>query len=286
MWRTSERSRRLWCVANVVGLVLVLGYGATFTLSIVVLGTSPSQTYVEEWAPTWVVGAAAGLLTGLLAGRYDRRYLPWTAALMLAGVLASSMVGSSFLGLPFVSVAPPLAVSLVLHARSGRGRSREPAGRRRVWIGVVVTASTLAVAGAATAYVVVGSRPTPLYEAMRGDPMAADRLPGMAVRHDLSTDRTTFFGVSLPEVSRVWTITDGATRTHKLGELAGLAERSGWTPGPDPRYCGWRKVVDGYPMCLVLRPGVEASDVIVEINHDGALTTSGGPFDASRQERP
>ena len=287
MWRTSQRSRRLWCVLNVVGLILVLGFAGAITLAMLAFGTDHSRTPVDEWALTWVVGAAAGLLTVLIVGRYDPRYRPWTAALMLAGVVASTMSGMTVLGVPFLAVALLLAASLVLHARTGRHRARVHAGRGRVWTGVVVTGSTLAVVGAATAYVVVGSRPTPGYEAMQADPMAADRLPGMAVRYDSSQDRTTSFGMtSGAEVSRVWTITDATTRSSKLEELAILAGRSGWSPSPDTSYCGWRKVVDGYPMCLVLRPGVEADEVIIEITHDDTGGVGADPSEAPGQERP
>jgi hypothetical protein len=255
-------------VLNVVGLVVVLGCGGAFTLLIVLVGTDHSQTYVDEWAPRWAVGAVAGLLTGLLAGRYDRRYLPWTAALMLAGVMAASLAGLSYFGVPLVPVAPLLAASVVLHARTGRDTSRTPRARRQLWTGVLVTVSVLAVVGGATAFVAVGSRSTPVYDAMRADPMASEGLPGMDVRFDYSKDRTTPFGMpSAAQVKRLWSITDGSTQADKLAQLEGLAVRSGWTEGPDPVFCGWQKVIDGISLCLVLRSGLQANEVWVEMTH-------------------
>ena len=90
----EDGRRQLWLALNVVGLVLVVGYGGAFTLLVVLLGTDHSESFVDEWAPRWAVGAAVGLLTALLAGRYDRRYLPWTAGLGLAGLLGASLAGA------------------------------------------------------------------------------------------------------------------------------------------------------------------------------------------------
>lgn len=263
---TTDSSHQLWCVLNILGLILVLGYGGLFTLFVVVVGTDHGEAYADEWAPRWAIGAVAGLLTGLLAGRYDRRYLPWTAALMLAGVMAASLAGGSYRGVPLVPAAPLLAASVVLHARTRRDSSPVPAVRRQMWTGLLVTVTTLIIVGAATVHVALASRSTPLYDAMRADPMATDELPGMVVRFDFSKDQTTPFGIpSAAGVSRLWTITDGSTQTDKLDEVEDLAVQFGWTEGPDPMFCGWQKVVDGYSLCLVIRPGVETGEVIVDL---------------------
>src|SRR4051794_35672319 len=153
------------------------------------MSTDHSETYVDEWGVRWAIGGSAGLLTALLAIRYDR-YLAWTAALMLAGALSAAASALSYRGVPIASVAPLVAASMVLRARSQRHRSPVPTVRRQRWTGLLVTVPILLLVGAAATYVHLASRSTPLYDAMRAEPMGADTLPGMTVRSDFSEDQT------------------------------------------------------------------------------------------------
>ncbi|WP_243058392.1 hypothetical protein [Nocardioides sp. SR21] len=143
-------------------------------------------------------------------------------------------------------------------------RNRLPV--RLIVLGVV---AVLVVTGAAAAFAVLRSEPSPLYDAMRSDPMASEELPGMEIEYDRSSDRTEPLGIPSPAtVDRSWTITDGTTEPEKLAELAHLAQTSGWRRGPDPVFCGWQKSVDGQDLCLVIRSGVGEGVVLVEISED------------------
>ncbi|NPC96512.1 hypothetical protein [Nocardioides sp. zg-DK7169] len=262
-----EIPRRLWGALNAVMALLVVGYGAAFTVLVVGLGTDHGETVAQDWLWPWGLGALGGLATALLAGRHDRRYLPWTAPLALAGACAFTGVNLDLGPLPAL-LAVLVAVSVVWHASTGRHAERR-APRHALLTGVLATVVALSVVGAAAGHVVVGSRTTPEYDAMRTDPLASDRLPGLTVRFDWSKDNTTPFGMASPaQVSRSWIITDGATTTEKIVELAALAAHHGWARGPDPTYCGWRKQVEGHPLCLVIRPGTDAGEVLVEIRGD------------------
>ena len=144
--------------------------------------------------------------------------------------------------------------------------------------GVLVTVMALSVVGAATGHVVLASRSTPEYDAMRSDPLAAERLPGLAVRFDWSKDATTPFGMRSPaQVSRLWTITDGSAPAAKVAELGALAERNEWVVAGDPTFCGWRKSIDGHPLCLVVRPGPAPDEVVVKIIGGRAAPALGEP---------
>src|SRR5690606_32291750 len=93
--------------------------------------------------------------------------------------------------------------------------SGEKNNRRRVVIVVVVVAALVVVA--ATLYVALGMRKTPLYAAMQSDPMAADQLPGTELDADWSTDETSPFGVPSPSSAfRRFRVTDGSSETEKV----------------------------------------------------------------------
>lgn len=272
----EQKTRWIWAALNCVGLLLVVLYGGGFTLLVVLLGTDRSETYVDEYSALWVAGAVLGLVVGLIAGRYDRRYLPWIAAWMLVGVMVGSLANLASEGGTLWLLGPLLAVSAVLHARTGPARQpREPRdepGKRRPWTAVIVSGSVLIVVGALALSVIVRSQPTALYEAMRTDPMASEGLPGMTVRFDHSRDQTTPFGMpSAARVYRTWDVSDGSPREAKIDELATLAVGSGWTVGPDPVFCGWQKVVAGESLCLVIRPGADSGQVLIEITEDGQV---------------
>ncbi|MQW75292.1 hypothetical protein GHK92_05345 [Nocardioides sp. dk4132] len=259
-----EYARRLWGALNAALALVVVGYGAVFVFLVLALGTDHSEVAAAEWLRPWAIGALGGLATALLAGRYDRRYLPWTAALVLAGVCAAPLLTAHF-DTPAAPLVVPLAVSIVWHARAGRHAERRTP-RYAVLTGVLVTVMALTVVGAAVGHVVLASRSTPEYAAMRSDPLAAERLPGLALRFDWSQDNTTPFGMRSPaQVSRSWTITDGSTTAAKIAELEALAERHEWAVAEDPVFCGWRKSIAGHPLCLVIRSGQSPDEVVVEI---------------------
>lgn len=139
--------------------------------------------------------------------------------------------------------------------------------RLRLWTALTLLVVLCCVGG--VILVVVQSRPTPLYDAMRSDPMASEELPGMEIEYDRSSDRAEPMGIASPaKVDRSWLITDGTTEPEKVAELEQLARDSGWRRGPEPLFCGWRKTVDGQHLCLVIRPEVGDGVVLVEISED------------------
>lgn len=259
----TQNRLRLWSALNLLALLAVLYVAVGLALFLVLLGGDHSDAPAEYLLPRFAVGAAAGLAVALGAGWYDRRYLPWTAGLVLAGAISATLVA------PYWLVPGALAVSVVLRARAGRGHDPVPSGRRQRLTALVVTPLAIVLLGLPTAFVVVQTRPTPLYEAMRSDPMATGELPGLELEHDHSTDATTPLGIDSPaQVELSWAIADGTGRPEKLAELERLAQTSGWRRGPDPVFCGWQKTADGQDLCLVIRPGVVEGEVVVEITED------------------
>lgn len=259
----TQNQLRLWSALNLVTLLTVLYVAVGLALVQLVLGGDRSEVPAEYRLPQLVVGAVAGLAVALGAGWFDRRYLPWTAGLVLAGAVTATLVA------PYWLVPVALAVSAVLRARAGRGHDPVPSARRQRLTALVVTPLAIVLLGLPSAFVVVQARPTPLYEAMRSDPMATDELPGLELEYDHSKDATSPLGIDSPaEVERSWMITDGTGRPEKLADLADLARTSGWSRGPEPVFCGWQKTVDGQDLCLVIRPGVVEGEVVVEITED------------------
>ncbi|WP_181312253.1 hypothetical protein [Nocardioides campestrisoli] len=258
--------RREWAGLNVALLLGVLWLGGLHVGLILLLGTDHSQAYVVEELPLWGAGALAGMLVALLASRYDRRYLPWVVPAALVGLMSAPTTTFPADHPLIFALGPLLSLSVVLNAWTERACAPAPIPRGHLWGGGAATALTMLLVGAATAYVVVASRPTPAYEAMRADPVATTRLPGMELVADHSKDSTTTLAFPSPaEVSRLWRITDGSASRAKLEQLEDLAPRHGWTAGAGGSWCAWQKTVAGSPLCLSIGHGFEPGQVRVEI---------------------
>ena len=137
---------------------------------------------------------------------------------------------------------------------------------------VLLVTPLVVVLVAVTGYLLLREGSTPLYDAMRSDPMASGELPGMVIEHDRSSDRSEPLGIPSPAtIDRSWAITDGTPEPEKLAELARLAQSSGWRRGPDPVFCGWQKIVEGQDLCLVIRGEVGDGVVRVQISEDSGF---------------
>lgn len=261
-----QNQLRLWSALNLLALLAALYCAGGLVLVSVLLGGNHEDAPTEYLLPQIALGALAGLAVALAAGWFDRRYRPWTVGLVLVGALLATLVTPYWL-LPAV-----LGASAVLRARAGRGLDPVPTPRRQRVTALVLVPLVVVLVALPTVFVVVQVRPTPLYDAMRSDPMASEELPGMEIEYDRSSDRTRPLGIPSPaKIDRSWTITDGTSEPEKIAELARLAQTSGWRRGWDPVFCGWQKSVDGQHLCLVIRSGVGEDAVLVEISENGGF---------------
>jgi len=266
-------AHRLWSIGNALLLLVVLwqsGGSVLLVLLLIVSDHDPSELWQDHVPWWWAAGALVGLAVAALASRAGGRLVPWLPVAVLCGALVGGTVPIwSFGGLQgVIGYGPPLALAVSAWGRARSARPYDPAlsRRGRVAAGCILTAAVL---GAVTVVAVLAvrlSQPTPLYEAMRMDPMSATSLPGLELQTDDSRDADEAFFPTPPQIARVWRITDGSSRDAKLSELRRLAEQSGWASSSVGPPCSYRKLVGDYGLCLSISPGIEGGDsVAIEI---------------------